>query len=214
MATSNALVNRSKPRSSLIKLAAQINREQAAFEQSLKTGLAHARQAGELLIEAKARMEHGTWLPWLKQNCKVSEWSAQAYMRIARRYSELTKSGTVTDLTLRDGLKLLTETNQIERVMVNVVSSANTERTASPHYQVVTTTENIPLYRRWLPPAGQPLGKADVVATAEPEETTEKATEREFKTELVRLCRDYERDRVETIKFVRDEAGQIESVTM
>ena len=38
---------------------------------------------GNLLVEAKAHVRHGEWLPWLKQEFYMSERSAQKYMKAA-----------------------------------------------------------------------------------------------------------------------------------
>ena len=90
------------PASDLASLAEQINLEHVAVGQSLTEGLEHARRAGELLLKAKALVSHGDWLPWLAANCTASERSAQGYMRIARRYSELAEGNPqrVADLSL------------------------------------------------------------------------------------------------------------------
>jgi hypothetical protein len=66
----------------------------------MKRALAHAIAAGELLIEAKGRLMHGRWLPWLHEHCQIPERTAQLYMKLARHAPEL-KSATVADLTVR-----------------------------------------------------------------------------------------------------------------
>jgi hypothetical protein len=63
---------------------------------------------GDMLAQAKAKLSHGEWLPWLKDNCLLSERTAQRYMAAAERRKELEeklkdKSATVADfLTLKD----------------------------------------------------------------------------------------------------------------
>lgn len=37
-------------------------------------------EIGRRLIEAKAQLEHGEWLPWLRSEVEFSEASAQRYM--------------------------------------------------------------------------------------------------------------------------------------
>ena len=74
----------------------------------MRRGLEHALRAGELLIEAKAGLAHGQWLPWLKENCSdVSERSAQNCMRMAREVAKLEPSNAkrVADLSFRDALQ-------------------------------------------------------------------------------------------------------------
>jgi hypothetical protein len=77
-------------------------------EAAFREGLIHARNAGRLLLEAKRQCQHGEWLPWLKGNVRRAPRTAQAYMRVAKRWSELEATAQrVAHLPLRDGLKLL-----------------------------------------------------------------------------------------------------------
>jgi hypothetical protein len=93
------------------RLAKRINAAHAATTQAAHRALEHARQAGDLLIEAKAVVPHGEWLPWLETNCPdVTERTAQAYMRVARRWPELeAKAQRVADLPIRQALALLAD---------------------------------------------------------------------------------------------------------
>ena len=70
-------------------LAAKINAEHAQAETAWRAGLEHARNAGELLLQAKGQCRHGEWLPWLKENVRFSERTAQAYMQVVKRWDEL-----------------------------------------------------------------------------------------------------------------------------
>ena len=76
--------------------------------------VSRAIKAGELLKEAKAKMDHGQWLPWLKKDCELSQRTAQRYMKLAddkpkldQKLKEEGKSATVAYLTLNQALKLL-----------------------------------------------------------------------------------------------------------
>ena len=69
---------------SLPELAARIRAEHEATGDALKSSVEHGIAAGELLIEAKAKVQHGQWLPWLRDNCEMSERTAQLYMRLAK----------------------------------------------------------------------------------------------------------------------------------
>lgn len=94
-------------------LARQINAAHASAENALRASLGHARTAGELLVQAKAQCKHGQWLPWLREHVRCSARTAQAYMRIASRWSELeAKAQAIAHLTFEDGLKLLAESNE------------------------------------------------------------------------------------------------------
>ena len=51
---------------------------------SIQTSAAAAIEVGRKLIEAKALLPHGQWLPWLKDHVGISERTAQDYMALAR----------------------------------------------------------------------------------------------------------------------------------
>ena len=89
-------------------LAEQINAAHDAAEAASRSGLLHAKSAGELLLQAKAQCRHGEWLPWLEANVRFSERTAQAFMRVASRWAELEANPqALADLTFEGGLKLL-----------------------------------------------------------------------------------------------------------
>ncbi len=91
-------------------VADEINAEHEAAFGKAREALEHARRAGELLLLAKAELEHGAWLPWLGANCKFSARTAQGYIRLAQGWETLqAKSATVAHLGLRDALDLLAE---------------------------------------------------------------------------------------------------------
>lgn len=115
----------------LSALATRINCEHQAAQGALQAGLEHAHTAGVLLLEARALCAHGTWLPWLAEHFAGSERTAQAYMRVARRWEELTEGNPqrVTDLTYRGALAALTEPevsreDLAERTDEEIVASA------------------------------------------------------------------------------------------
>src|SRR5262245_57417191 len=49
-----------------------------------QVGLEHYRRAGEMLIEAKDQVAHGSWARWLTKNFELSQTTAKRYMRLAR----------------------------------------------------------------------------------------------------------------------------------
>lgn len=95
----------------LINIAADIRREHQAAQACAGQAVEHAKRAGELLVEAKAAVPHGEWLPWLTTNVAFSERTAQGYMRIARELPKLEgeKAQRVADMPLRDALQALAE---------------------------------------------------------------------------------------------------------
>jgi Protein of unknown function (DUF3102) len=93
---------------SLTDLAARIRAEHEAAEISYRKCVQHALVAGELLTEAKGKIAHGRWLPWLEANCGLSERTAQRYMRLFNERGTLEANTTrVSDLSIRGGLNLL-----------------------------------------------------------------------------------------------------------
>lgn len=59
---------------------------------------------GQGLLEAKALLSHGEWLPWLTEQVDFSEATAQNYMKLARRFSN---PETFRDLGYSKALVLL-----------------------------------------------------------------------------------------------------------
>lgn len=59
---------------------------------------------GQRLIEAKAMLPHGEWLPWLTERVEYSERVAQKFMRLAREWSN---PNTLSDLGASKALALL-----------------------------------------------------------------------------------------------------------
>jgi hypothetical protein len=70
-------------------LGVEIRSAVKSVEERWRGTLAAAIRLGELLIEAKAQLKHGQWLPWLEANFPKSEKSAQSYMRLARKSAEI-----------------------------------------------------------------------------------------------------------------------------
>jgi hypothetical protein len=95
----------------LAQLASRIRAEHAAIVEATKAVgsiVQRAMALGDMLAQAKSKLQHGEWLPYLKDNCQLSERTAQRYMAVAGRRKELEetlkdKSATMADfLTLKD----------------------------------------------------------------------------------------------------------------
>ena len=98
---------------SLSVLASRINAEHREAETAARTAIEHARNVGELLLEAKERLQHGQWLHWLAQNCDVKERQARNYMHLAENWTTIqAKSAPGADLTVKGALRLLQEPKQ------------------------------------------------------------------------------------------------------
>jgi hypothetical protein len=75
---------RSAPLAQLSDLAQAIDREHQAAIGAARSAVEHAITCGQLLLQAKAEVGHGGWLPWLEANTTVSARQSQRYMRLSR----------------------------------------------------------------------------------------------------------------------------------
>lgn len=87
------------------EIAVRIRAEHEAAQASAREAVAHAIRAGELLIEAKAALQHGQFGPWLAANVAFSERTARGYMRLAGL--DEAKRQRVADMSLRGALRSL-----------------------------------------------------------------------------------------------------------
>jgi hypothetical protein len=70
-------------------LVARINAEHRAFVGSMRKGIEHAINAGELLAAAKKQCPHGTWLDWLAANFEGAQRTAQEHLRMYHHREEI-----------------------------------------------------------------------------------------------------------------------------
>lgn len=89
------------------EIASRINEEHSRAFSKAQDALSHARNAGELLIEAKSLLKHGEWGKWLAENVSFTDRTAQSYMRLARNWESLAKNEMISDLGLVKTLSLL-----------------------------------------------------------------------------------------------------------
>ena len=104
---------------SLAHLAARIRTEHDAAAESLRDSVRHSMAAGELLIEAKALVDHGQWLPWLRDHCTISERTAQLYMRVAKNRDEIETQmrNGAADLSLNETAALLMLSSDVRKLL-------------------------------------------------------------------------------------------------
>ena len=103
-------------------IAVEIRREHQAVLGGIRQGIEHARQVGELLLEAKKAVKHGHWASFVK-GCGFGERSAQNYMQIASRWSAIAKAKSLAKfdltvngvLTINDALKLVANPKKPKR---------------------------------------------------------------------------------------------------
>lgn len=75
----------------LEQIAQEMKQYLLKAEEHQKEGAAYYRLVGERLSEAKAKLPHGHWLPWLKEHFHASD-------RQARRCMKLAKTDVTSDL--------------------------------------------------------------------------------------------------------------------
>lgn len=111
---------------SLPELAARIRAEHEATGDALKSSVEHGIAAGELLIEAKAKVQHGQWLPWLRDNCEMSERTAQLYMRLAKNREPIEDQirNGVADLSMNEAAALLMLSSDVRKLLEMVKTMA------------------------------------------------------------------------------------------
>lgn len=108
----------------LAELPARINAEHDGVQAAMENGLEHARRAGELLLQAKSRVGHGNWTPWLEQHFKGSARTAQAYCRVAENWAQIFIKG-VEGLSLNGALQLIARPVELSPPSPNPQSSAD-----------------------------------------------------------------------------------------
>jgi Protein of unknown function (DUF3102) len=93
----------------LPELASAINAAHDRAFRSAKSAVGAAVECGELLLQAKAQIEHGEWLFWLQANTHISIRQSQKYMRLARAAAAGVKYDSDSHLTLETALSLTSE---------------------------------------------------------------------------------------------------------
>ncbi len=90
---------------------------------------------GQRLIEAKALLSHGEWLPWLTEQVEFSERTAQNFIRLAREWSNpqaladlgATKALTLLALPLEEREQFMAEHHIVDGEEKNVIDMTSRE---------------------------------------------------------------------------------------
>lgn len=129
----------------LEELAEKIRKECQWLLESSRTSLSHARRCGELLNDAKAKVKHGEWEAWLKENCHLSVRTAQLYMRLANKGDELAaKAQSIADLTIAEAADLLsTPRSKVVEVVEAPTPSEIADDDLEPQPVEVTPTQTL-----------------------------------------------------------------------
>lgn len=92
----------------LDRLAGAIRDHHIAVGRAAADVLSHALDAGDGLIEAQKKVNHGDWTNWLKRR-GLNDRTAQVYAQLARGREKLAKAQHAADLSLRAALRLLNQ---------------------------------------------------------------------------------------------------------
>jgi hypothetical protein len=114
-------------------LASRIKAAHKSITEHTRNIIDRAIEAGDALNQAKAKLDHGQWLPWLRNNCDLSERNAQIYMQLANNKSQL-KSAAAADLsTLADALRFIqtTDSSQTQTATSNQSQSGSSQSQSS-----------------------------------------------------------------------------------
>jgi hypothetical protein len=96
------------PEPSLSDLAARIKSEHAAILESTRNIVGRAIRIGDDLLKAKDQVGHGKFLKWVKDNCDISDKTAERYMKLATNQAKLKdKFETISNLTLNAAEQLI-----------------------------------------------------------------------------------------------------------
>lgn len=91
------------PGSTQMDMARDINAITGEILEAKRVGGEAILTIGQRLIEAKAMLEHGEWLPWLNEKVEFSQQTANRFMRLAKEwtnYSALSNLGATKALQL------------------------------------------------------------------------------------------------------------------
>lgn len=93
---------------SLSDLAASIKSEHAAIMESTRNIVGRAIKIGQDLLKAKDQVGHGKFLKWVKDNCDLTDKTAERYMKLAGNHAKLKdKIETISNLTLKEAERLI-----------------------------------------------------------------------------------------------------------
>src|SRR5262249_11503148 len=93
------------------------------------SSITHAMDVGDLLNEAKSRVGHGNFEPWLKDHCQLSFRTARRYMGMAKDRTQIearlaAKSANLADLNAQ---RLLTQQPPPDNNTTNNTTSNNND---------------------------------------------------------------------------------------
>jgi hypothetical protein len=115
-------------------LAQAIEAEHQAAVGAARSAIDHAVACGRLLIQAKAQVPHGEWLPWIEANLTFGPRQAQKYARLADRARDVDQMRLENShLTIDQALAALADHRDNSHMLRVMGSSASDEWYTPPH---------------------------------------------------------------------------------
>jgi len=129
-------------------LAVRINAEHEKVKDALQRGAMHAIEAGRLLMQAKATVQHGEWLDWIGTNCQFAHRTAETYMRLAEGAHLLeANSQRAANMTYREAVRLIAELKGPEEARMSL--STRTRKRRDPIGDAIKNDPLSILERAW-----------------------------------------------------------------
>jgi hypothetical protein len=86
---------------------AAIDKAMIEAETSQRHALRKMKEAGALLVQMKAKIAHGKWLAWIKENFRHDATTAQRLMRLHEGWAQLGRGQTIDSLSLTQALEII-----------------------------------------------------------------------------------------------------------
>jgi hypothetical protein len=92
---------------------------------AMRDTLPRAKKAGDFLVEARdlCKKNKILWEAWVRDNCDMSERTAQAYIRIAENWKKITKAQASAPLNIEGALRLLAQPRDPSATEENNISA-------------------------------------------------------------------------------------------
>lgn len=120
----------------IAEITAEANRYYTLAQTHAENAVEYAMRCGEELVQLKAQLDHGQWLPWIERNFHASEWTARNYMRIASNRER------VPDSSIRAALKTLAATEPQPKTSTREIAHDLKELGATGHVDSTAHEEN------------------------------------------------------------------------
>lgn len=121
-----SLIDEPLENKSLEELADEANHYVSCGDECFAQGLTFYLAAGRRLLEAKSRLAHGQWYPWLADNFSASVDTAQNYMKLARRFSSTAKTESIRHLNPTTLIRMLALLEGDEEEFIAAQAAAGT----------------------------------------------------------------------------------------